>query len=53
MTSIISQIFVFLLTIDSAVVVAVLAKKKNAWKIIILYWILLTLKNAVDFIGMI
>ena len=49
---IISQILVFLLMIDAAWVAVGLYRKKNRWRAIVLYWTILTIKNAVDFIGM-
>lgn len=45
-----SQFFVFLLMIDAAFVAKGLFQKKNMWRYIVLYWVLLTIKNAVDFI---
>lgn len=48
---IVSQIMVFLLCADAAYVSVGLLKKRNMWKWIILYWILLTCKNLVDFIS--
>lgn len=48
----ISQLLVFTLMADAAWVAIGLARKKNMWKWIVLYWVLLTLKNAVDFVGM-
>lgn len=47
----ISQVLVFALMADAAWVAIGLARKKNMWKWIVLYWVLLTLKNAVDFGG--
>lgn len=51
MTRLISQFFVFMLLGDAAVVAIGLSKKKNMWRLIVLYWVLLTLKNLTDFIG--
>lgn len=47
----ISQILIFLLMADAAFVAYGLIRKRNMWKFICLYWILLTLKNFVDLIG--
>lgn len=46
-----SQIFVFLLLADAAWVAVGLLRKKIMWKWIALYWVILTIKNAVDFAG--
>ena len=45
----ISQFFVFLLLLDAAWVAFGLLRKRNMWRWICLYWILLTAKNAADF----
>lgn len=47
----VSQIFVFLLMADAAWVAFGLSRKKNMWKWIVLYWVLLTAKNACDLLG--
>ncbi|MBR4442537.1 MAG: hypothetical protein IKS52_04625 [Clostridia bacterium] len=47
----ISQTLVFLLMLDAAWVAIGLARKKNMWKWIVLYWLILTVKNAVDALG--
>lgn len=47
----IAQILIFLLMADAAFVAYGLIRKRNMWKFICLYWILLTLKNFVDLIG--
>ena len=46
-----SQLFVFLLMLDAFYVAVGLSRKKNMWPLIFLYWVLLTIKNAIDFIG--
>lgn len=46
-----SQTFVLLLMIDAGFVAYNLAKQRNMWWFIVLYWVLLTAKNAVDFMG--
>lgn len=46
-----SQFLVFLLMADAAWVAYGLSKKRNMWKWIIVYWIILTAKNFVDLIG--
>lgn len=43
-----TQFLITLLLIDSAWVAYGLIKKRNMWKWICLYWVLLTLKNLVD-----
>ena len=47
----ISQFFICLLLIDAAFVAYGLLHRQNMWKWVCLYWILLTMKNAVDLIG--
>ena len=46
-----SQMLIFTLIIIAAVVTLVLAAGKSAWILIIVYWVVLTIKNAVDLIG--
>lgn len=46
-----SQALIFALIIIAAVVALVLAAGKSAWGIIIAYWVVLTIKNAVDLIS--
>lgn len=46
-----SQSLIFALIIIAAVVAATIAAGKNAWALIIAYWMVLTVKNAVDLIG--
>lgn len=46
-----SQALIFTLIIIAAVVAFVLAAGKSAWGLIIAYWVVLTIKNAVDLIG--
>lgn len=43
-----SQFFIFLLSIDAAVVFAGLLNHKNMWAFIVAYWLILTLKNFSD-----
>ena len=47
----ISQILIFALMADAYIVFVGLLRKKNMWAFIVLYWLILTLKNAVDFVG--
>ncbi len=44
-----SQIFVLLLLADALWVAVGLMRKKNRWFWIAMYWVLLTIKNAIDF----
>lgn len=44
-----SQFFVFLLMADTLIVAVALSRKYNMWPFIVLYWVLLTIKNAVDY----
>lgn len=44
-----SQFVVFLLMFDALIVAIGQRKKKNMWTYIVLYWMLLTWKNAIDF----
>ena len=46
-----SQIMVFLLMADALIVAIGLFLKRNMWKWIITYWVLLTIKNFIDFLG--
>lgn len=46
-----SQIMVFLLMADALIVAIGLFRKRNMWKWIITYWVLLTIKNFIDFLG--
>lgn len=43
------QILIFLLMLDALVVAVGLAKKKNMWVFIVMYWIMLFMKNAMNF----
>lgn len=47
----ISQILIILLMLDAAWVAYGLARKRNMWKAIVVYWLILTAKNTVDFMG--
>ena len=47
-----AQFLIYLLMLDAAWVFAGLLRKRNMWAWICLYWLILTLKNAVDFIGL-
>ena len=44
----ISQILIFLLMADAAFVAYGLIRKRNMWRWIFLYWVILTAKNMVD-----
>lgn len=48
---ILSQFLVLLLMIDAGWVANGLVHHRDMWKWIVLYWVLLTAKNAVDWIG--
>ena len=45
-----SQALIFALIIIAAVVAVTLAAGKSAWILIIVYWVVLTVKNIVDLI---
>lgn len=45
-----SQLCVFLLMLNAGIVAVGLSMGVNMWKWIILYWIVLTVKNCADFI---
>lgn len=45
-----SQALIFALIIIAAVVAVTLAARKSAWILIIVYWVVLTIKNIVDLI---
>lgn len=47
----ISQGLVFLLMLDAGYVACGQMNKRRVWWFVCLYWVLLTLKNAADFIG--
>lgn len=47
----ISQLYVFALMICALYVAAGLARKKNMWLFVFLYWCLLTAKNFADLIA--
>ena len=44
----IAQLLIILLMADAAWVACGLIRKRNMWRWIVLYWILLTAKNAAD-----
>lgn len=46
-----SQVLIIVLIIIAAIVAAIIAAGRNAWGMIISYWIVLTIKNAVDLIA--
>lgn len=48
----ISQFFIFILMIDAFWIACGLARRKNMWRWIVLYWVMLTMKNYVDYIGL-
>ena len=45
-----SQALIFALIIIAAVVAVTLAAGKSAWILIIVYWVVLTIKNIVDLV---
>lgn len=45
-----TQVMIFLLLADAAIVACGLIRKRNMWPFITTYWIILTLKNALDWI---
>ena len=45
----IAQLLIFMLMADAAFVAYGLIHKRNMWKAIVLYWLILTAKNLVDF----
>ena len=47
----ITQLLIFLLMADAAYVAYGLMRKRNMWKLIVLYWVILTVKNLVDLVG--
>lgn len=46
------QMLILLLMADAAVVAIGLSRKKNMWLFIVLYWLLLTIKNTMNFTSM-
>nr|DAE20956.1 MAG TPA: hypothetical protein [Siphoviridae sp. ctgBD49] len=53
MMAALSQLMIFGLTVIACAVVIQLGMKRNAWKLIILYWTALTIKNLVDYISIV
>ena len=51
MSKLISQLLVLMLIAIAGCVAIGLSKGANMWPVIILYWVVLTTKNVVDFIG--
>lgn len=47
----IAQILIFCLMADAAWVAYGLMRKRNMWRWIVLYWLILTAKNMVDLMG--
>lgn len=47
----VSQMLVFLLMGIAATVAGLLIAGKSAWSVIIVYWLVLTLKNLCDWLG--
>lgn len=43
------QYLILLLALDAMIVAIGLAKKKNMWLFIVLYWVILFTKNAMNF----
>ena len=48
----IQKTLILILAVIAAVVAIILAAKRSAWILIVAYWIVLTLKNYVDYIAM-
>lgn len=46
----VSQLFILALAMISARVAYGLYRKRNMWRWIVGYWVVLTIKNAVDFL---
>ena len=46
----IAQILIFLLMVDAAWVAYGLARKRNMWRWIVAYWVVLTIKNVIEVI---
>lgn len=46
------QMMILLLMADAAVVAIGLSRKKNMWLFIVVYWLLLTIKNTMNFASM-
>ncbi len=47
----VTQALIALLMLDAAWVAFLLANRRDAWAWIVVYWLILTLKNALDCIG--
>ena len=48
-----SQFCVFLLMLNAAYVTYGLSRRRNMWLFIVLYWVILTIKNYIDFVGIV
>ena len=46
-----TQVLIFALMLDAAIVWAGLEKKRNMWAFIVVYWAILTMKNAWDLVA--
>lgn len=46
----INQFFILALALISARITYGLYRKRNMWRWIVVYWVVLTVKNAVDFL---
>ena len=46
----VTDYLILLLMVDAAVVFFGLTKKKNMWPFIVVYWLILTIKNMIDFV---
>lgn len=49
----ISSLLVIALCVNAAFVVKKLLAKENAWRLIVVYWIILTIKNSVDTLALV
>ena len=45
------DMFIIALMVIAAIVFVMQVKRKNAWWLICLYWLVLTMKNAMDVVG--
>ena len=45
------DVLILALMVIAAIVFVMQVKRKNAWWLICLYWLMLTIKNAMDVVG--
>lgn len=46
------QLLIFMLALDAAIIAIGVSKRKNMWWFIVMYWLILTVKNMMNFSAM-